>query len=101
MTHLEHFPFGLTQAKFVIAGLGPAIPLSLALPFRAKRDGRDKPGHDDSAQVENALATEAARVHAPGLQFSLEALRGALLWLTGFFGAFVFIEPSPYEIASL
>ena len=102
MTHLEHFPFGLTQAKFVIAGLGPAIPLSLALPFRAKRDGRDKPGHDDSAQVENALAaTEAARTHAPGLQFSLEALRGALLWLTGFFGAFVFIEPSPYEIASL
>jgi hypothetical protein len=45
--------------------------------------------------------TDAPRVHAPGLQFSLEALRGALLWLTGFFGAFVFIEPSPYEIASL
>jgi hypothetical protein len=48
-----------------------------------------------------ATATDARHFHAPGLQFSLEALRGALLWLTGFFGAFVFIEPSPYEIASL
>jgi hypothetical protein len=43
----------------------------------------------------------ATNVHAPGLQFSLEMLRGALLWLTGLFGAFVFVEPSPYEVASL
>jgi hypothetical protein len=28
-------------------------------------------------------------------------LRGALLWLTGLFGAFVFMEPSPYEVAAL
>src|SRR6266849_2464392 len=27
-----------------------------------------------------------------------ESLRGLLLWLMGFAGAFVFIEPSPYEI---
>ena len=32
---------------------------------------------------------------------SVERLRGALLWLTGFAGAFVFMEPSPYEVASL
>ena len=32
---------------------------------------------------------------------SVERLRGGLLWLTGFAGAFVFVEPSPYEVASL
>ena len=32
---------------------------------------------------------------------SVESLRGALLWLMGFAGAFVFIEPSPYEIVAL
>jgi hypothetical protein len=32
---------------------------------------------------------------------SIERLRTGLLWLTGFAGAFVFIEPSPYEYASL
>jgi hypothetical protein len=53
--HLAHFPFGFDSAKLVIAGLDPAISLSLALPFGPKRDGRDKPGHDDSAQVETAL----------------------------------------------
>jgi hypothetical protein len=30
-----------------------------------------------------------------------ESLRGLLLWLMGFAGAFVFIEPSPYEIVAL
>src|SRR5215468_5749669 len=35
-------------------------------------------------------------VAAPRL--SVEALRGGLLWLMGFAGAFVFIEPSPYEL---
>src|SRR5262245_15387999 len=43
----------------------------------------------------------APAVHAPRLAASVEALRGALLWLTGLFGALVFMEPSPYEIASL
>ncbi len=40
-------------------------------------------------------------VHAPRLFRSVERLRGALLWLTGFAGAVVFMEPSPYEVASL
>lgn len=39
--------------------------------------------------------------HAPRLYRSVERLRGALLWLTGFAGAIAFMEPSPYEIASL
>src|SRR5436305_13701019 len=44
--------------------------------------------------------TEAA-AQAPRLFRSVERLRGALLWLTGFAGAIVFMEPSPYEVASL
>ena len=36
--------------------------------------------------------------HSPRLR--AESLRGALLWLTGFSGAFVFIEPSPYEVVA-
>jgi hypothetical protein len=38
---------------------------------------------------------------APPVRISIERLRSALLWLTGVSGAFVFIEPSPYEYASL
>src|SRR5947207_15615580 len=38
---------------------------------------------------------------APRLFRSMERLRGALLWLTGFSGAIVFMEPSPYEVTSL
>src|SRR5436853_5195628 len=38
---------------------------------------------------------------APPLLRSVERLRGALLWLTGFAGAIVFMEPSPYEVTSL
>src|SRR5262245_56793086 len=34
-------------------------------------------------------------------RLSVETLRGALLWLMGFAGAFVFIEPSPYEIVGV
>src|SRR4030095_9478646 len=40
-------------------------------------------------------------VQALPLFGSVERLRGALLWLTGFAGAIVFMEPSPYEVASL
>jgi O-antigen ligase len=36
-----------------------------------------------------------------GPLLATESLRGALLWLMGFSGAFVFIEPSPYEIVGL
>jgi len=46
-------------------------------------------------------AYPAAAVQAPTLVRSVERLRGALLWLTGFAGAIVFMEPSPYEVASL
>jgi hypothetical protein len=35
------------------------------------------------------------------LTVSTESMRGFLLWLMGFAGAFVFIEPSPYEIVGL
>jgi hypothetical protein len=45
--------------------------------------------------------TAAISVAAPNLLRSVERLRGALLWLTGFAGAIVFIEPSPYEVCSL
>ena len=38
---------------------------------------------------------------APRLNRSVERLRGALLWLTGFSGAIVLMEPSPYEVTSL
>ncbi len=43
----------------------------------------------------------APSAQAPRLFRSVERLRGALLWLTGFAGAIVFMEPSPYEVASL
>jgi O-antigen ligase len=46
------------------------------------------------------LGTADGRVLA-GPKLSVEALRGGLLWLMGFAGAFVFIEPSPYEIVAL
>ncbi|HXW25669.1 MAG TPA: O-antigen ligase family protein, partial [Xanthobacteraceae bacterium] len=46
-----------------------------------------------------AAAPAPAAVSPAGL--SLERLRAGLLWLTGFAGAFVFIEPGPYEAVSL
>jgi O-antigen ligase/polysaccharide polymerase Wzy-like membrane protein len=52
-----------------------------------------------------ALSTEASALHpaayAPRFVTSVERLRCGLLWLTGFAGAFAFVEPSPYEVASL
>ncbi len=47
----------------------------------------------------SVTASPALAVVPAGL--SVERLRGGLLWLTGFAGAFVFVEPSPYEVASL
>src|SRR5690242_16220542 len=38
---------------------------------------------------------------AAPIGISVERLRSGLLWLTGVSGAFVFLEPSPYEYASL
>ena len=48
-----------------------------------------------------ASTAELHAIHAPQLRRTLEMLRGAMLWLTGVSGAFVFMEPSPYEIMSL
>lgn len=45
--------------------------------------------------------THSSTISAPRLGHSVERLRGALLWLTGFAGAIVFMEPSPYEVTSL
>jgi hypothetical protein len=42
------------------------------------------------------MSAVAAALAGPRL--SAETLRGGLIWLTGFSGAFVFIEPGPYEI---
>ena len=47
------------------------------------------------------MAYVADETYAPSMGASLERLRCGLLWLTGCAGAFVFMEPSPYEVASL
>jgi O-antigen ligase len=49
------------------------------------------------------MSTIAATSGHPraGRRLATESLRGALLWLIGFSGAFVFIEPSPYEIVGV
>ena len=56
-----------------------------------------------SAGSAGAAATLArGRPHSNrALTVSTESLRGLLLWLMGFAGAFVFIEPSPYEIVGV
>ena len=36
-----------------------------------------------------------------GPRLAAESLRGALLWLVGFAGAFVFVEPSPYQLVAV
>jgi O-antigen ligase len=46
-------------------------------------------------------ATYAAPGAIAGPRLATEKLRGVLLWLTGLSGAFVFIEPSPYELVGL
>ena len=46
-----------------------------------------------------ALAAPATTLAGP--RIAIESLRLFLLWLMGFAGAFVFIEPSPYEIVGV
>jgi O-Antigen ligase len=48
-----------------------------------------------------SLAAAAPASTVAGARLSVETLRGALLWLMAFSGAFVFIEPSPYEVVGL
>jgi hypothetical protein len=43
--------------SFVITGLVPVISLRSAIPCLLKRDGRDKPGHDDKNRKRQVLAT--------------------------------------------
>src|SRR5215467_4879683 len=45
--------------------------------------------------------TNAAAATVAWPRLSRETLRALLLWLMGFAGAFVFIEPSPYEIVGI
>jgi hypothetical protein len=47
------------------------------------------------------LTARHGRIPAHPLSVSTESLRCLLLWLMGFAGAFVFIEPSPYEVVGL
>src|SRR5262249_14967838 len=82
----------------------PLIHRGLVGPIRPLHPGHDagRAGQDqERVLMSDAAHIDRVPVHAPALQFSLETLRGALLWLTGLFGAFVFVEPSPYEVASL
>jgi O-Antigen ligase len=48
-----------------------------------------------------SLVAAAPASTVTGPRLSTETLRGALLWLMAFSGAFVFIEPSPYEVVGL
>ena len=45
-----------------------------------------------------ALATADS---LPGATIATEKLRGVMLWLIGCAGAFVFIEPGPYEFVGI
>jgi len=49
----------------------------------------------------SSVDAAAGAPRAAALIVPTESLRGLLLWLMGFAGAFVFIEPSPYEIVAL
>jgi hypothetical protein len=48
-----------------------------------------------------SVAAAAPARTGSGPRLATESLRGALLWLMVFSGAFVFIEPSPYEVVGL
>jgi hypothetical protein len=47
------------------------------------------------------IAAAAPATALAGPRSAIDSLRLALLWLMGFAGAFVFIEPSPYEIVGI
>src|SRR5947207_7035988 len=46
-------------------------------------------------------AVTAAAPTIPAPRLATESLRALLLWLMGVAGAFVFIEPSPYEVVGV
>ncbi len=49
----------------------------------------------------SVAAASAGTAALAGPRIAIESLRLGLLWLMGFAGAFVFIEPSPYEIVGI
>ena len=49
----------------------------------------------------SAYAAADAAASVAGPRIATETLRAALLWLMAFSGAFVFIEPGPYEFVGL
>src|SRR5262245_10270179 len=56
--------------------------------------------HDDGsklATMTTATSASAIPIQTSGRRITIASLHGALLWLLAFAGAFVFIEPSPYE----
>src|SRR5262249_776915 len=63
--------------------------------------GHDQPRKNAPGAPQLASITRAPTIAPPRLNRSIERMRGALLWLTGFAGAIVFMEPSPYEVPSL
>ena len=48
-----------------------------------------------------SVYTGAERIAFAAPQIATEKLRALLLWVIGFAGAFVFIEPSPYEVVGV
>jgi hypothetical protein len=48
-----------------------------------------------------SVYTGAERIAFAAPQIATEKLRALLLWLIGFAGAFVFLEPSPYEVVGV
>jgi hypothetical protein len=48
-----------------------------------------------------SVYTGAERIAFAAPQIATEKLRALLLWVIGFAGAFVFLEPSPYEVVGL
>jgi len=93
----------------------PRWPLaSLASAARADEPGSGRVSSARSRASSDALCARtielprwplaslaSAATVATGPRLATESLRGALLWLMAFSGAFVFIEPSPYEVVGL
>ena len=81
--------------------LGPRV---VASPYQHRDAG---PRHGDAHVSKLSVPACIGRVIAEQVLIAaveideVERLRGAMLWLTAFSGAFVFMEPSPYEIAAL
>ncbi len=79
------------------------MSLAAAAPARADEPGSGRVSGARTIELPRwplAPLASAANV-AAGPRLATESLRGALLWLMAFSGAFVFIEPSPYEVAGL